>query len=55
LSLGGLFDTLDFLTTVSITTTFLFVGGFPLHLTFAGLSTFLQLEDATVVGMLGED
>jgi uncharacterized membrane protein len=55
LSLGDLLDTLDFLTTVSITATFLFVGGFPLRLTFTGLSTFLQLEDATTAGMSWED
>jgi hypothetical protein len=55
LSLGGLLDTLDFLTTISITATFLLVGGFPLSLIFTGLSTFLQLEDATVAGMPWED
>jgi len=51
LFLGGLLDTWDFFTTVSITATFLFVRGLPLHETFAGLNTFLQLDDATVAGM----
>jgi hypothetical protein len=55
LFLGGLLDTLNFFTTVSITVTFLFVCGLPLHVTFTGQSTFLQLEDATVAGMPGED
>jgi len=51
LFLGGLLDTLDFFTTISITATFLLVRGVPLHETFIGLSTFLQLEDVTVAGM----